>query len=302
MTLRGLIALLLAGGIALLAAPFLHSSLALDERGINISGRVFSKSETVVLHYSDWKRTAEVTFRYEPPDTSGVTFFGVSMTPERYDAFHVGDSVTLRYLLPRDIPAVPLSNFLRQLHALPIVRLAGRRTFTSLEELFTPKTSLALIAIATLVVLLFMLRTAGSRLFGWVLGISLAAGVALLLVYDFPRPTPKPATNLRLASGKVKSLSRIDSIFASSRSRGFIADQPVDVVGIEFIPEGSTESVVAVDLIDAGSVSGLKTRSTVPIRYEANSPRTAWIQSATRNFVSRDLFGMVCRLSSASRF
>jgi hypothetical protein len=47
-----------------------------------------------------------------------------------------------------------------------------------------------------------------------------------------------------------------------------------------------------VDLIDAGSVSGLARNSTVQIQYEADSPRTAYIQSATRGFVSRNLSGM----------
>ena len=53
--LRGLILLLLISGVALLAAPFLLSSLAVDDRGITIPGRVVSKSETVTVHYSDWE-------------------------------------------------------------------------------------------------------------------------------------------------------------------------------------------------------------------------------------------------------
>ena len=68
-----------------------------------------------------------------------------------------------------------------------------------------------------------------------------------------------------------------------------IADQPIDVVGVEFIPEGRTEPVVAVDLIDRGSVPGLKEGSTAPIRYESESPRTAYLDGATRTFPSRNI-------------
>ncbi|MES1258827.1 MAG: hypothetical protein ABUS51_10365 [Acidobacteriota bacterium] len=290
--LRGLILLFLIAGIAFLAAPFLLSSLALDEHGITIPGQVFSKSETVKLHNSAWTRSSEVTFRYEPPDDSGVAFFGLSLTPGQYDRLHAGDAVHLRYLRRRDVPVVPLSGILLQVHALPVVRLADRGTFTGFRELFTPGVMAALGALTGLAALLLFLRRTASRLFGWVLGISLVSGFTLVMLYDFPRPTPPPVLAVRQTVGRVKSLDRIDRIFEGKRSRGSPADQPVDVVGIEFIPAGRTESVTAVDLIDAGSVSGLKVDSTVAIRYEADSPRTAHIQAATRGFVSRNVGGL----------
>ena len=290
--LRGLIVLLLIAGLAFVVAPFLLSSLALDEHGIAIPGRVFSKSETVKVHYSSWKRSSDVTFRYEPPDDGGVAFFALSLTPGQYDTLHVGDTVRLRYLLRRDVPDVPMSSALRQVHALPVVRLADRRTFTGLEGFFTTEVIAALSAFGGLIAFLRLLRIAGSRLFGWVLGISLAAGFTALMLYNFPRPTPSPALAVRQSSGRVKSLSRIDRIFEGSRSRGMIADQPVDVAGIEFVPAGRTDSVLAVDLIDAGSVSGLSVNSAVTIRYETDHPRTAHMEAATRGFASRNVWGM----------
>ena len=231
--------------------------------------------------------------RYEPPDAPGPAFFGVRLRPEQYDAIHTGDNVNLRYLRRQDVPAAPMSHALLQMHALPTVRLADRRTFTNIEEIFTSRVIFALAAIAFVAVLLFVLRMAGSRLFSWVLGISLAVAFAFLMWNDFPRPTPTPALGIQKASGRIKSLSRIDRMFAGSRSRGLIADQPVDVAAIEFVPAGRTESVTAVDLIDAESVAGLNTNSIVPIRYEESSPRTAHIESATRNFVSRNISGIV---------
>jgi hypothetical protein len=52
------------------------------------------------------------------------------------------------------------------------------------------------------------------------------------------------------------------------------------------------EPVLAVDLIDAGSLPGLREGSPVAIDYEAASPRTAHIQNATRTFVGRNIRGM----------
>jgi hypothetical protein len=91
----------------------------------------------------------------------------------------------------------------------------------------------------------------------------------------------------------VKSVYRIDKLFAGTRSRGMIAAQPVEVLGIEFVPEGRTESVLAVDLIDAGSIAGLKVNAPVGVEYEGSAPRTAQVRSATRGFLSRNLRGIV---------
>jgi hypothetical protein len=71
------------------------------------------------------------------------------------------------------------------------------------------------------------------------------------------------------------------------------ASQPIEVVGIEFVPEGKTDSVLAVDLIDAGSLPGLKQGAPVNVEYEAARPRTAYLTSGTRGFLRRNLLGLV---------
>ena len=117
-------------------------------------------------------------------------------------------------------------------------------------------------------------------------GACVIAGIPALFFYDFPRPTPPPTVEVRHASGKVKSLDRIDKLFAGSRSRGMFASQPVEVVGIEFVPEGRTESVLAVDLIDSGSIAGLKVNAPVDVEYEGGLREL-------RTFVRRP--GVSCR-------
>src|SRR5262245_15637573 len=102
-----------------------------------------------------------------------------------------------------------------------------------------------------------------------------------------------PNTNVRLASGRVVYLATIERMFSGKRSRGVVADQPVEVVGIEFVPAGRTEPVVAADLIDAGTVPGLKRDAVLAVDYEAASPRTAHLRAATRDFPSRNLRGML---------
>ncbi|MDQ6707836.1 MAG: hypothetical protein M3Z85_17900 [Acidobacteriota bacterium] len=290
--LRGLILLVFVSAVATLALPFILSSIYVDERGITIPGRVHFKSETITVHYSGWNRSSEVTFEYSPPEMAGVSFFNVRLEPERYDALHTGDRVNLHYLRREDAPALPLSKVLREMHALPIVRLAGDRAFSGVRTLFTRKALLLCEVLAGILALLIVLRVTRSPLFAWILGISVVLGAAGLAIYDFPRPMARPTVEVRRGNGRVKSVDRIDRLFEESHDRGVSADQPVDVVGIEFIPEGRTEPVVAVDLIDSGSIPGLKEKTVVAIDYEARSPRTAYIQNATRNFVSRNIGGI----------
>src|SRR3979490_1009677 len=102
-----------------------------------------------------------------------------------------------------------------------------------------------------------------------------------------------PFSARRVEFSLVKSLGKIDRLFEGAHERGIMADQPVDVVGVEFVPDGRTGPVVAVDLIDHGSVPGLKEQSTVTFEYEGTSPRTAYIDHATRTFPKRNFSGIV---------
>ncbi len=290
--LRGLIFLVLGCGLVLLVSPFLISSLYLDQRGIAWTGHVSSKSETVTVNSSGWTRVSEVTVQYDLPGGAGVSFFGVRTDPERYDELHIGETVKLHYLRRRDIPNLPGADMLWQMHALPVVRLANQRAFSGLEAIFTRKVIFGCAALAAVVLLLWVWRLARLPRFGWAIGLCAAAGIPALVFYNFPRPTPRPAVEIRQGAGKVKSLGRIDRLLSTNRSPGLLASQPVDVVGIEFVPEGRTESVLAVDLIDRGSSPGLKEKSAVALEYEAASPRTAYLRPATRGFLPRNLAGI----------
>jgi hypothetical protein len=290
--LRGLILLTVVGGLVLFVSPFVISSLYVDQRGVEMMGRVISKREDVTVHYSAWRRTSEVTIRYDTPDLPGVSFFEVRMDPEHYDAFHIGERVKLHYLRRRDIPNLPGANLLWQMHALSVVRLADQRAFSGLERLFTRKMIVIGAAFAALAMLLLTWRLARLPRFGWAVGVCIVVVVPALFLYDFPRPTPRPAVEIRHGEGRVKSVERIDRLLEGDRTRGMLASEPIDVVGIDFVPEGRTEPVLAVDLIDARSAPILRESSPVAIEYEAATPRTAYLRSATRGFLPRNLAGI----------
>src|SRR6478672_2241286 len=120
--LRVLILLGLGAGVAFIARPFMMASRALDEHGITIPGRIYHKSETLKIVYSDWELSRDATIQYDIPETGGVSFFDVHPDVPQYDALHTGQAVEVRYLRRRDVPQVPMARFLREIHALPMVR------------------------------------------------------------------------------------------------------------------------------------------------------------------------------------
>ena len=291
--MRGLILLLLAGALTFLAMPFVMTSRALDEHGITIPGRVHHKRETIRVLYSSWERSCDATIEYTVPESRSSSFFTVYPGTQQYDALHTHQAVEVRYLPRRDLPNLPLTKILWEMHALPTVRLGNFKETTKLQAFLTPKVVLVCRVLAGLATLLIVLRIVHSRLFAWVAGIAVVVGLAFMLLQDFPRPTPAPLVEVRKGTGHVKSLGQIDRLFEGAHEHGIMADQPVDVVGVEFVPEGRTEPVVAVDLIEHGSVPGLKEQATVTFEYEGPSPRTAYIDHATRTFPKRNFSGIV---------
>jgi hypothetical protein len=294
--LRGFIRLILLCGVGLVVAPFLVSSLYVDQRGIEILGRVHHKSETIITSYSTWKRSLEASIQYDLPKGAGVSFFTAFLNPEQYDALHPGNVVKVHYLRQQDIPDLPFTKVLWQMHMLPVVRLADQQTFSRVKELFTPNVIFFCEAIAGFAVLLWIWRLAGWGGLPWVIVGLIAVGIAVSEIRDFPKPTPQPSKNVLRGVGRVKSVSRIDRLFQGSHERGILADQPINVVGVEFVPVGRTEPVVAVDLVDANSQAVLQENTNVEIEYEADSPRTAYLQKATRTFLHRNLMGTITQV------
>jgi hypothetical protein len=292
--IRGLIWIFLLGFTGLIAAPMILASLYLDQRGVELNGRVYSKSEYVsALRGTDtWSRRSEVTFEYTLPETGGVSFFNVAMEPAKYDEYHKGQTVKLHYLRREDIPKLPGADAMWQIRILPHVRLEGQHAFDGLRAAISPQLKLGVAALAAIVVLLWTWRRSKLPGFAWAMGVCIVCGIVAMMFYDFPLPTPGPSGVVHVASGKVKSIRRIDMLLSTNRSRGTEAHQPLDIVGVEFVPQGFQDPVLAVDLVDRGSIPGLAEGAPVELDYEVGRPRTAWLRNATRTFPRRNLIGL----------
>lgn len=287
---RAIILLLWGAAAFVVVLPFMMTARAREERGILLPGRVDRKSEALSIRYGDWRLRREAVIQYRAPD-AGASLLYVEPNEAQYDTLRTGQAVQLRYLLRRDVPNVPLAGFFWQLHALPVAALESP-PISWLSSVLTPGVILGARLLAGLLALVAIWRITRAALAAWAVGAVIACGIVWLFVQGFPRATPAPRTSVRHATAHVQSISHIDALFDGQRSRGLDANQPIDVVAFEFLPEGRTDPVVAVDLIDRGSVP-VQVESAVAIDYEANSPRTAYLAAATRTFPARNFQGAV---------
>lgn len=268
------------------------SSLAIDRHGIDVAGTVYSKHEYVSTRYSTWSRTAEVTVEYWPPDGSSIRYFKTALKPADYDSFTKGQRVTVHYLRLSDIPKVKFAETLGKMQMLPVARLAGRSMLSGLTDFFDEPARLLLLWIGLVVSLLIVWRISRLPRFAWAIAICVLVTLGGLLVHDFPTPTPAPGAPILQATARVQNIETIEWLFRGTRSEGFAAAQPIQVVALEFVPTGRTEPVVAIDAIDAGSIPGLKQEMKLALDYEGGSPRTAHLRGATRDFAPRNLRGI----------
>ncbi|HWC99299.1 MAG TPA: hypothetical protein VG456_21215 [Candidatus Sulfopaludibacter sp.] len=289
--LRGLLFGLFVLALAVLAAPFVLTSRAVNEHGILLPGTVYHKSESFSSGYSDWTVSRDVTIQYTLPETGGAGFFTSHPIAAHYDAIRLKQPVQIRYLPRKDLPAALGTDILWQMHALPTAKLAGFQESSRLDAFLTPLMRLFLTILAGVVVLVILWRITQSAFLGWAAALACLPLVACLMLMGFPLPTPAPSAPVRRASGKVVEVGTFDKLFATAHSRGVDASQPMDVVSVLFVPEGKTDPVMAVDVIDQGSLPGLRRDSPVAVQYEAAEPRTAHLEGATRNFPTRNFAG-----------
>jgi hypothetical protein len=278
--------LAILAGLLVVAAPFLLSWLLIDTRGVEIQGKVFDKREHVEVDDSTWKRICEVTVTYKAPDEVGMPYRVGRVTPEQFDTMHKGGSARLRYLRREDLPNVPLAQTLRKIGILPTTHVVG-------EVGADPGAVRGLMWAVCGVVLLVVWRWLQWPGFAWAVAAGVLIFVALMLNAEFPRPTREPRITVRQAAGRVTSIAHITELFETRRSHGMDAAQPIEVVGVEFVPVGKSDPVLAVDLLDQGSIPGMAVGAPMTVEYEDATPRVAQVQGGTRQFAEKNLNGAI---------
>lgn len=276
---------------AVVCGLLVGGSLYLDRRGEVTTARVTSKQEEISVQRvpaGGWYRWHRLGVEFGTRDGS-ASMATVTVPQARYDAVQPGDSIGVKYL-----PFFPL-----------LARAADQSTGSALRDAAVQfgadpfLAPLILWLIAGAAGLWIAARIASALIvvtgLGW---------IALGIPFLFPSPAP-PAPATLETTARVSSVTLVTKAPARGRSRARgratrgAGDRirrlavPYEVVQLRYLPEGRTDSVVAVDAVDSASVAGLVVGAVVPIRYDSAAPREARMALGSRTFRERNRYHML---------
>ena len=267
--------------VALLAVPLLAASLWLDAHGETATATVTGKREEIHVDNEPtggWSSRRFLVVDFPRLAASGLQA-SVRVDSVEFQSYHAGDRVSIRYF-----PCCPI-----------FARLAGRTTrqvtWEAVRE-FGSSPLLDWVIVGT--VALVLAAQVSSVLVAGVGAVWLAAGVLFL----FPVRPPRVAEGTK-ATARVAGISEVTESppRSSRRSRSSSHPErlrvPYQVVQLRFVPAGGSDSVLAVDEVDAGSVPSLGPGVELPIRYQPAAPREAMLVDGTRTFRQRNRFHFV---------
>ena len=268
----------LLGYVSLLVVPLLAASLWLDTHGETVTGTVMGKREDI--HAENEPTGGWYSQRFLEVDIPRLEAVGlqasVQVDSAVYAATHSGDRVRVRYP-----PCCPI-----------FARLEGRTTRQVAWEAARVFGSDPVLdwVLAGVVALIIAARIATP--------IVAATGVAWLgagLLFLFPVRPPRIPSGVE-ASARVAGMMTVSESprRTSQRSKSWSDAErltvPYQVVQLRLVPGGATDSVLAIDEVDAGSAASLAPGAVVKVRYPPAAPREAMLVDATRTFRQRNRF------------
>lgn len=269
--------------MALMLTPIIGPSIYVEFRGVDAPAEIVAKREEIDVTSGIWTRRLYIDVRYQPPDAPDPEITNIAVDAATYDRLHNEEPVQIRY------PANPT---LRQITLLAGTRLDTQRPFSAL--LARMGSLLGRIAAGLLIwLVLLLLWTKWRR---WWLGLPLVVlMVGGVLYVGSGWPAPALGGELVAGSATVRAERRIERVWGSRRRRAEDAVQPYQIVELRFVPQGASDPVVGVDMIDADSVAGIEAGAPVAMHYSAADPRWVSIDGASRTYYWKNLrsFGLI---------
>jgi hypothetical protein len=265
--------LLLAGVAAVGVLSAYGMTAFIDSAGKTMSGEVLDKRELLVYHLDgSWSRKLLADIRYTSPDTNLPVTESLSILPARFDELHQGDFVALRYA---NLPNLFRINRLEDQDTLP--QFLSWATDQPFLCLFVSGVILILAAKFILNYSLPLLLIMGGVV---TVGAWWISGVAIPLWQQ---------SALRMSSlNTVAAIVReIHPPYLGQGLQGWLATEaftPYDLILLDMIPLGRTQSVLTVDMVDLGT-AGVRPGQSVNVEYSPGNPRFAIVPDATRSYV-----------------
>lgn len=254
------------------------------DRSDPVLGKVTGKFEGV--HYSfvpqgAWYRLYQVGVEFMTADNRPGSAL-IRVPEDRFDALALGDTMSVRYF-----EAFPLVGRSADRTTMDVVRELGHRAAT--DKVLAP---LLLWLVGGVVVLWVASRIGMAAIV--VAGVAWTAAAFPLL---FPAAAP-----VQLPPGEAQARVAVISLVeraperrtTRTRGRSFTSirrlDVPYHIVQLRVPLAGRGDSVLAVDAVDTGSVSGLAHGAVLPVRLDARSPRDARLAQGERTFMVRNRY------------
>ena len=260
-----------------LVAAMVGGSLALDRAGAVVTAQVAAKRERIVVGFEpsgDWDRYYEVVAAFARPD-GGRSETVVRVSAARYDALRARDSISVRYL-----PQFPA-----------LARTSDRSTVTALRDVLQAAAGMSIVVWLGAGVLGFWIATRVSAVAVIAMAVAWAAAAWPLFFTPASRERPRPAVlmaevrNITLVD---RSPSRIPQHRAGPQFNRRLA-VPYQVVELNVFAEGR-DTVLAVDAVDSGSVTGLAIGTHHAARLDPAAPRDAQLAAGTRRFAAENRY------------
>ena len=253
-------------------------SLALDRTGMVVTAQVAAKREKIVVGFEpsgDWDRYYEVTAAFDRPD-AGRSEAVVRVNAARYDTLRTGDSLKVRYL--RQFPA--------------FARTSDRSTVTALREVARAAAGMSIVVWLAAGALGFWIAARINA--GAVIAMSVAWAAAAWPMFFTPpsRERPRPVESMaevRNITLVDRSPARIPQHRASGPRFNRRLAVPYQVVELNVLAAG-WDTVLAVDAVDSGSVTGLAFGTRQLVRFDPAVPRDAQLAGGTRRFAAANRY------------
>lgn len=270
------------GYFVVIAGLLVGGSVWLDQRGETASATVESKHEEITIQQEPrggWNRWYRVGVEF-PTRDDNLGIATLTLPRERYDELRIGDTLSVHYF-----PSFPL-----------LARAADRTTLEAAGDaggrlLRSPSVVPALAWLLGGCAALYIASWIATPLIVAAGLVWMAAGLILL----FPSLAPAPP-GAASATARIAAVNLIVRAPARNRSRRHRASRtlgdearrlamPYQVVQLRFPAPGYSDSILAVDAVDSGSVAGLQVGAEVPIRYDRRSPREAQLATGARTYL-----------------
>jgi hypothetical protein len=264
---------------AVVAALMVGGSVWLDGSGTVVTAEVMGKHERIVVGYEpmgEWDRYYEVLAGFERPD-GGRWEASVRVPAERCDALRAGDSIEIRYL-----PQFPA-----------LARTSDRSTVTALAEFGARLAAIPILAwLAIGIPALWIAARIGAVP---VVGVSAAWAVAAwAMLFTLPSRHESRPMEAVAEVRAIKLVDRSPEHVTQTRTHTGRFDNrlavPYQVVQLALLAGTADDTVLAVDAVDSGSVSGLAHGARLPVRLDPAAPREAQLAGGTRTFVTANRF------------